>query len=956
MCLIIVNLFAPLSLGRNERNNVIVQKNTALAADSATIGDANNCNDTADICVWLKGVTQSSGTVQATGAALTGVGIQMYTAKKNNTNGLLFAIALIKDPSGNIVDMLTNQSATMPGEKPVFEPTTTLSYKGNDEWLYQDLNFIVKNLKPSTTYTIKLTAVRMTDSIDIQNLEEKPISDVIYTTYPINFSNFSSASPIAKGETSLTTPAAGTIGASASDADIATSAKAPPQVMPACGVIPPQTGTIMGCIAQGLYYVIFTPTSYLFALAGKFFDFTFAYSVNDTSYRNQFVIQGWGLVRDFCNMFFIFVLLYIAFSTILNLHGFKTKDMVIRVIVIGILINFSLLATQIIIDSSNILARVFYNSQAITVTQPGGNPANGAAATNQLGPNGEIQLSAALVDKVDPQNLIIYADKVSDLDSNTGTGIDTSGGESRGIGVGTFILVTLLASAVNVVGFLVFLSVGLVFVARVIGLWFAIVFVPFAFFSYTVPAMEDIEMVGWKKWWPETLKLAFLAPLFIFFMYLILSFLQKGLSIVAADRLSGIDWVVATIIPFLFIMVMLWKAKEFAGKFSGTLGSSVTGAAAAIGGLAIGGAALGAAAIGRMGGGLAARASRGETATQKYEAGTAKGVSKFTGFVGSKLQLGKVYGAKNPTTGQVSGGIGSVLNRTQKNVSAVDHARHEMDEAKKKAKVEGINNLSATQEEKVEKEYTKSKRADVEADIKKGNVAGVPSEDAYKTNPDNRKKAEEEYLKNNPTVAKNNMTLSDEDQQKAESSYVLMNPNKGGTPLSEADKKLARDEYLNRNPNKGILKLSDNDKKSIDSQLNVEYSKVLKVAADVKIKEDYAKVKTDSAKGVSGISRAVAQSNTGSMDVRNLSQVKQDARESVFTKLATGVMASSAGAFRSLLKTGGNVNYGTSQKDFIKDLGHTISEAIKPLAKVDLSHVGESASSAKKDTGGGEHH
>ncbi len=97
MCLIIVNLFAPLSLGRNERNNVIVQKNTALAADSATIGDANNCNDTADICVWLKGVTQSSGTVQATGAALTGVGIQMYTAKKNNTNGLLFAIALIKE-------------------------------------------------------------------------------------------------------------------------------------------------------------------------------------------------------------------------------------------------------------------------------------------------------------------------------------------------------------------------------------------------------------------------------------------------------------------------------------------------------------------------------------------------------------------------------------------------------------------------------------------------------------------------------------------------------------------------------------------------------------------------------------------------------------------------------------------------------------------------------------------
>jgi len=54
------------------------------------------------------------------------------------------------------------------------------------------------------------------------------------------------------------------------------------------------------------------------------------------------------VVRDFVNIFFIFVLLYIAFATILSLHGFKTKEMIINVIIIGLLMNFSLFAGQLI--------------------------------------------------------------------------------------------------------------------------------------------------------------------------------------------------------------------------------------------------------------------------------------------------------------------------------------------------------------------------------------------------------------------------------------------------------------------------------------------------------------------------------------------------------------------------------------------------------------------------------
>jgi hypothetical protein len=380
-------------------------------------------------------------------------------------------------------------------------------------------------------------------------------------------------------------------------------------VMPACSIVPIWgDGTLAGCAAQLLYYVLFVPTSFVFALTGKFFDFTFQYSVTDTSYRSAFVVQGWGIVRDFCNIFFIFVLLYVAFATILNLHGFKTKEMIVNVVVIGILINFSMFAAELIIDASNILARVFYNSDAIKITvQPGASTSNpndqknlGNGVTNILstpGPNGEIQLSAAIVNKINPQNLIINSNQVGTIPDKGQ--VTKTQDDQNNLGVGTFILITLLATAVNLVGIVVFLSVGLIFVARVIGLWFCMILAPLAFFSYTVPSMQSVDLIGWKKWWPELLNLSFLAPIFIFFLYLILKFLDTGLSLISSNHTDGLTFVISIVIPFVFIMVLLMKAKGLAKKFSGEMGQAITGGIAAVGGVALGAATGGAAFLGR---------------------------------------------------------------------------------------------------------------------------------------------------------------------------------------------------------------------------------------------------------------------------------------------------------------------------------------------------------------------
>jgi len=361
----------------------------------------------------------------------------------------------------------------------------------------------------------------------------------------------------------------------------------PAKKMPACGI-----GSPMGCIAQGFYYVLFMPSSYLFALAGTFFDYTFSYSVQDSSYRSSFVVQGWGLVRDFCNIFFIFVMLYIAIGTILSLHGFKTKETIINVVIIGLFINFSLFAAQVIIDASNITARVFYNSDAIKITEKGANGVTEATPLLKVGDGGIIPLSAAIVNKVNPQNMILHSGKITQIPDKGGA--SSTDENPANMDASTFILIVIMASAVNIVGLTVFFTIGFLFVARVIGLWLAMIMAPLAFFTYILPQLEGVKMIGWKNWWPETLKLAFLAPVFIFFMYLILKFLSMDLISDAMSKsmsTDGLAYFAATLIPFVFIIILMLKAKNIAVGMSGEFGEMATKLGSSVGGMVLGGAA-----------------------------------------------------------------------------------------------------------------------------------------------------------------------------------------------------------------------------------------------------------------------------------------------------------------------------------------------------------------------------
>jgi hypothetical protein len=317
---------------------------------------------------------------------------------------------------------------------------------------------------------------------------------------------------------------------------------------------------LAGCIAQ-IFYAIFGIAAFIGELAGKFLDFFVYYSTNSTSYTSGFVTKGWGAIRDVANIFFIIALLYIAIKTILNLNVSNNKKLISYIVIIALLINFSLFFTQVIIDGSNILAKVFYNSIE-------SKDANGALVR---GETGEKSISVGLISLFNPQKLVTQ--KV--LDSDGGTAL--------------FIFITLLATALVLYAAWIFFTVAILFVSRVVMLWISMIFSPIAFASYTLPF--DIPGLGHKEWWGELLKNAFLAPIFIFFLYIIVMFAGFLKDIVHfPDGADFMQKVMAVVIPFAILMVLLMKAKELAVKYSGEMGKAMSKAGAMVSGAVVGGA------------------------------------------------------------------------------------------------------------------------------------------------------------------------------------------------------------------------------------------------------------------------------------------------------------------------------------------------------------------------------
>jgi hypothetical protein len=93
---------------------------------------------------------------------------------------------------------------------------------------------------------------------------------------------------------------------------------------------------------------------YLLIGSGMIFDKMLDLSIDSKFVNQPFIDSAWGTIRDFSNMLFIFILLYTGIMTIFGAANWR--KVILQVVFIALIINFSLFFTKVVIDAGNILA------------------------------------------------------------------------------------------------------------------------------------------------------------------------------------------------------------------------------------------------------------------------------------------------------------------------------------------------------------------------------------------------------------------------------------------------------------------------------------------------------------------------------------------------------------------------------------------------------------------------
>lgn len=196
------------------------------------------------------------------------------------------------------------------------------------------------------------------------------------------------------------------------------------------------------------------------------------------------ITTTWGIIRDLINISFIFILLYIAIGTILNLSGVDWKGTLVKVVVAAVLINFSLFFTRTAIDVSNILALTFYN--ALT--------SNGAVTISE-GFSNVLKIST------------LYGDITTAIKSNASAELILAG-----LGGTILILITTF----------VFLAATLLFIARFVTLIFLLILSPIGFFGSVLPGLGNAA----QKWRSTLMSQLIFAPVFMILTWVTLQILS----------------------------------------------------------------------------------------------------------------------------------------------------------------------------------------------------------------------------------------------------------------------------------------------------------------------------------------------------------------------------------------------------------------------------------------------
>ncbi len=234
-------------------------------------------------------------------------------------------------------------------------------------------------------------------------------------------------------------------------------------------------------------------------------------------HRPEIVSIGWNIVRDFMNLFFILGLITIAIATILRIEAYNYKRLLVNLILMALLINFSKAIAEGFIEFFDMLMKLIagsgdffhYSNFFDSILRPGGSTSAlffSGGFTSQM-----VQGATSMV----------------------------------------FGLIAIIA----------FMVIAAMLVIRMVGLWVMIILSPVAYALYIFPQTQGMA----RKWWSTFFKYLIWGPVAIFFLKL-----GDAMIISKSANKSFSD---NQMFDFVMIGAITWAAVLVA-KQAGMVGSS----------------------------------------------------------------------------------------------------------------------------------------------------------------------------------------------------------------------------------------------------------------------------------------------------------------------------------------------------------------------------------------------
>jgi hypothetical protein len=259
-----------------------------------------------------------------------------------------------------------------------------------------------------------------------------------------------------------------------------------------------------------------------------------------------------GILRNFVNLFFIFILLYTAICTIIGYGNTKPGKTILKIVLVAVFINFSLLMTKVLIDASNIVSIGFYNQIA--------NVGSTVQSYTGTGVSNSGGISGAIMQQLDLQKIYNIAQ---------------AGGAGTISKLFTYIAATLGGSVFILITAWVFVTMAILLIIRFIILIILLIFSPVAFFGFLdIPRIKEAS----DLWWKSLMNQLVFAPAMMIMLWIAIN-VVAGLQSVDtaffannAAAMQNSNTFVSTIFNFL-IMITLMIVVLIIAKKAGASGS-----------------------------------------------------------------------------------------------------------------------------------------------------------------------------------------------------------------------------------------------------------------------------------------------------------------------------------------------------------------------------------------------